>query len=332
MANPNPTPIRSQAAAPPRVSRMKLADAKSGKLDVPCRVLLYGPEGIGKSTFGANAPKPIFLGAESGTSQLDVTRFPEARTWDDVLDAVAELTNEQHSFETLVVDTLDWAEPLCWGRICERGDKGKRMDSIESFGYGRGFQMALDEWRVLLRSLERLIAAKRMNVILLAHAHIKTFKNPEGDDFDRYQLKMHEKAGGLLKEWCDDVLFAKYETFSLGEDTRKAISNGARVIHTTRQAAFDAKNRNGLPETLPLSWDDYFAAVKSHAPASPADLEAEIRSLLPRLNGDAQHAIDAITRANGDATKLSLLLNWCRSKARNEHTSTVDTSKEETKS
>lgn len=309
----------AQAAQAPRVSRMKLGSVVAGRLDVPLRTMLYGVEGIGKSTFGAQSPKPIFLCAESGTSQLDVARFPEPKSWSDVFDAVRELTDENHDYKTLVIDTLDWLEPLCWDRICERGDKGKRVESIESFGYGRGFQMALDEWRLLIGALEKLIATKRTNVILLAHSQIRTFKNPEGDDYDRWELKLHAKAAGRLKEWCDDVLFAKYETFSTGKDTRKAVSDGARVVHTNRMAAWDAKNRNGLPDTMPLSWDEYFAAVKAHAPKSTEDLRVQLDAAIGALPVSVDDATKEKIRSSvetnrDDAIKLSAMLNWCLSK------------------
>lgn len=327
MANPAPNRAPAPTAAPV-VSRMKLSAVKSGKLDVPLRVLLYGVEGIGKSTFGANAPKPIFLGAESGTAQLDVARFPEARTWRDLFDGINELIHETHSYETLVIDTLDWVEPLCWAHICETGiNDGKRgiikAPRLVDFGFGKGYDAAVDEWRVLVRALERLIAAKRMNIVSLAHAIVKPFKNPEGDDYDRYVLKMHEKSAGFLKEWHDDVLFAKYETFSVGKDTRKAVSDGSRIIHTTRMAAWDAKNRNSLPEPLPLSFDEYIAAVHAHASATPDRLRAEIEALLPRMNGNADKAKAGLDRAGDDSTKLSLLLDWCRGKVNIEQAGTA---------
>ena len=327
MVNPAPNRAPPPVAAP-RVSRMKLDKIVSGKLDVPIRVLLYGVEGIGKSTFGALAPRPIFLGAESGTAQLDVARFPEARTWEDLLDAIGELTNETHEYETLVLDSLDWAEPLCWERVCEKGIEGKRATTIEGFGYGKGYTAALDEWRALMRAMEKLIHAKKMNVVLIAHALVKLFKNPEGEDYDRYQLKLNDKAAGRIKEWCDDVLFAKYETFSAGKDTRKAISDGARIVHTTRMAAWDAKNRNSLPETMPLSWDDYFTAVTAHAADAPERLRADIEAMFPRLNGNADNARSALARAGSDASKLSQLLDWCKGKVGIENNGT--TSKEET--
>jgi hypothetical protein len=297
----------------PQATRMSLASVTKGRLRKPKRVLLFGVEGIGKSTFGADAPDPIFLGAEDGTSELDVNRFPEPSGWADVMEAIRQLTYESHSHKTLVVDTLDWAEPMCWEWVCHRGGK----KNIEDFGYGKGYSAALDEWRVLLDKLSQLRAAKGMDIILLAHSWTKTFKNPEGEDFDRYELKLHAKAGGLIKEWCDAVLFTNYETFAVQKEGRtRGVSSGARLIYTQRRAAWDAKNRYGLPETLPLSWVEFDAAVKAGSPDDPAKLLSMIAEVSVTLPKAAQDQIaGAIERASGNGQKLAQLLDWARGRA-----------------
>jgi hypothetical protein len=260
---------------------MTLSAVKTGRITQPLRVLLAGCEGIGKSTFGSHAPSPIFLGAEDGTAQLDVARFPEPGSWEDVLDAIRVLTNEDHSYRTLVIDTLDWLEPFVWRAVCEAG----RKPSIEDFGYGKGYVAALEEWRSFVASLEALRRKRGMHVVLLAHTQVKLFKNPEGDDYDRYTLKLHEKAGGLLKEWSDAVLFANYETHVLKDGSRsKGFGGGSRVMHTERRAAWDAKNRFGLPERLPLDWSEFMAAVDASRTDVMVDaLRVELGSLLGQL-------------------------------------------------
>jgi hypothetical protein len=273
------TNARPKADAPP--SRMTLGSVKSGKISQPLRVLLYGPEGVGKTTFGANAPTPIFLGAEDGHANLDVAYFPEPHSWSDILDAVRVLANDKHDYQTLVLDTLDWLEPFCWRAVCAAGRKA----GIEDFGFGKGYVAALDEWRVLVSALETMRRSRRMNVVMLAHSQVKTFKNPEGEDYDRYSLKVHEKAAGLLKEWSDAVLFTNYETHVLKDGARaKAYGGGSRVIHTERRAAYDAKNRYGLPESLPLAWDDFYAAVEAgRSEGAVNSLRAELEALLSRM-------------------------------------------------
>lgn len=300
----------SQAAP----SRMTLASVARGKIVSAPRALCYGPEGIGKSTFGAGAPSPIFLGAEDGTGQLDVSRFPQPETWDDILSAIAVLEREPHEYKTLVIDTLDWVEPIIWAHCCER-DKEK---TIESYGYGKGYQVAVDEWRRFLSALERLRSVRKMGVVLLAHSQIRTFKNPEGEDFDRYELKLHAKAGGICKEWVDAVLFANFETFAQkNEKTKrvKGISTGARLLYTARTAAYDAKNRYSLPESMSLSWDEFAAGVAAGQVAPVEALKAEAERKIGEVPAAvAEKARGALERAGDDAGKLAQLNNWLNTK------------------
>lgn len=309
---PPPKPVQ------PKPSRMTLGAVVKGKLQQPARVVLYGVEGIGKSTFGADAPSPIFLGAEDGTSQLDVTRFPSPEAWPEVLEAVRVLANETHEYKTLVVDTLDWAEPLLWRFICQRDSTvASPLKNIEAYGFGKGYQAALDEWRIFLAALERMRNAKGMHVVLVAHSWIKPFKNPEGDDYDRYEMKLNNKASGLVKEWADAVLFANFEVLTAKDDRKRirGVDSDARVIHAQRRAAFDAKNRYGLPETLPLSWADFQAAMEKGQVAEPSTLKAEILRKAKLLGGeDEVKTVASLERVGDDATKLAQLNNWAAAK------------------
>jgi hypothetical protein len=292
---------------------MILGNIVAGRQDKPIRALVYGVEGVGKSTFGAGAPAPIFLGAEDGTAHLDVQRFPMPATWQDVLDAVRILTTEAHKYQTLVIDTLDFAEPMVWDFICKRDNQ----PNVEAYGYGKGYAAALDEWRVFLAALDRLRAAKGLHLVLLAHSWIKPFRNPEGEDYDRHELKLRPNVGGLVKEWTDAVLFANFETFAPKEKGKKTkgVSTGARILHSTRTAAYDAKNRYSLPEVLPLSWDDFFEAARAHQPASADDLLAAIRGKIPDLEADVASKVEAgIVRAGGNAEKLAMLNDYVNGK------------------
>lgn len=302
---------------PAPTGRMTLSAVRRGKItDHPKRVLLYGPEGIGKSTFANGAPSPIFLCPEDGTAELDVARLPEPQSWSDVIDAVRLLGREQHEFRTLVIDTLDWIEPLCWRHVCAVGKK----ESIEDFGYGKGYLAALEEWRGLIVEIDKLRASRGMHIVMLGHSKVATFKNPEGDDYDRYSLKMHEKAGGLLKEWVDAVLFANYETFVDKASDRargKGLSSGARVIHTERRAAWDAKNRYGMPEQIPLSWDEFaqsagLVAPKEHDAGKVAELRTEVMRIVGGI-GDAaltEKVTAWLATDNAkDASKLAEMVN-----------------------
>lgn len=306
--------MNTQAAKPLtqslKPSRMTLANVSKGRIDAPFRVLLYGVEGIGKSTFGASSPRPIFLGAEDGTGHLNVERLPKPEAWGEVFEALRTLREEQHEYQTLVVDTLDWIEPLIWRDVCVRA--GAALIEEVGGGYGKGYTAAVEEWRRFLAGLEQLQAARRMNVVLLAHSHIKAFKNPEGEDFDRYQIKLNDKAAGPLKEWADAVLFTKHETFA-NQDKKKrvrGVSTGARLIYTERTAAFDAKNRYGLPPELPLSWADFETAAKAGKVAEPSALWAEIERKAKELGPDVERGVaDTVAKAGNSTQSLAVINN-----------------------
>lgn len=239
--------------------RMSLENITTTASHPPLRILLYGTEGIGKTTFGARADAPIFLGTEDGTAHMSVARFPQPETWDEVLAAVRELLDREHGYRTIVLDSLDWAEPLCWAHVCKKFHAG----SIEMVGggYGKGYVAATDEWRVLLRALDALRMKRGMEVILIAHSTVKTARIPEGNDYERYQLAINGKAADTVKQWADILLFAQYKTFTVQQNGRtkgRDGTSGARVVQTERRAAFDAKNRYGLKPELPLD----YAAVK----------------------------------------------------------------------
>ncbi len=307
-----PQPAR---AVPKASGAMKLENLVKGRQKEPWRLLLAGVEGIGKSTFGAAAPKPIFLDTEGGTGHLDVQRFPKPTNLPDVLEALRELTEGKHDFESLVVDTVDWLEPLVWSFICQRDGKS----DIEDYGYGKGYQAALDEWRPLIGALERLEKTRGMNIILLAHTQLRTFKNPEGEDFDRYELKLHQKAAGILKEWVKAVLFANFEQYAVKADKdknnkfarAKGVSTGQRIVYTERQAAYDAKNRYALPAQFPLNWQAFIDAAEN----GPAEMQARIRHTAKQVGGQLEKdTLESLARIGDDPVKLAQLHGWIASK------------------
>lgn len=310
-AAPKPAPVQ----APTRINRMTLQAIAKGRKRGPFRILIHGVDGVGKSTFGADAPNPIFLGSEDGTDHLDVARFPVPQSWDDVLDAIRTLAAEPSTYKTLVIDSLDWTEPLLWKSICAR----QGVASIEDVGggYGKGYQAALDEWRVLIAALERLQRDRGMHVLLIAHSFIKPFKNPEGEDYDRYIIKLNEKAAALAREWCGGVYFANYETFAVKDKAKRVrgVSTGARLIYTQRTAAYDAKDRYELPESLPLSWGEFAAAVERGQSADPVALKEEIQRKAKLLGAEMEKAtLDSLGRVGDDGSKLAQLNSWVNAK------------------
>jgi len=237
-----------------------LSAVKKGIAETPCRILIYGAEKVGKSTFCAGSPSPIFIGAEAGAEYLGVERIQPVN-WLHALECVSAIATDPHEYKTLVIDPLNWLEPMLWQNLCER-ESVRTIDDVGG-GYGKGYNAAAVEWRQLLYRLEQCWN-RGMNVILSAHCVVTNFKNPEGPAYDKYEIALHPKASGMFRQWVDSVLFARIETFAdVDKKTKRAIglSSGARLLCSSPSAAYDAGSRPRLPETFPLSWDDYRGAL-----------------------------------------------------------------------
>jgi hypothetical protein len=263
-------------STPAAVQSQKQWEVESGRKVGAMIAFVYGVEGIGKSSFAKDAGARL-IDVEHGTGELVVDRFKEPEegwTWSSVLELLRWLATGQHKHTAVAIDTLDALESLIWRHICARDEK----KNIEDYGYGKGYVAALDEWKILVTAIEMLKLRRGINVFLLAHSQVKTFKNPEGEDFDRYSPAIHEKAAGLLKGRSDVVLFANHETFAKKKDERnkiekaKGFGTGRRLIYTTRTAAYDAKNRYDLPPAMLLDYAAFIAACgqcRRHAGRPP---------------------------------------------------------------
>ncbi len=251
--------MATQATPPssPRIAKSLLSAVKHGVQKRPLRTVLYGVEGVGKTLFASNAPRPIFLGSEDGFGTIDAARFPAPASWTEVRAAVHELATQQHEFGTLVIDTADWIEPLLFADICARHGKA----NVEAFGFGKGYTIAVDEgWRPLLAQLEEL-GRKSMHVVILAHAKGETHQPPDGEAYERWTLKIDKRASGLLKEWCDTLLFANWSGGVVDKSGKKsrAIGDRYRALYTeSSSGAFEAKNRFGLAPVLNLDWAEFY--------------------------------------------------------------------------
>jgi len=252
----------------------KISSAGSGK---PTRAIFYGVEGVGKTSLPAHAAKPIYMMSkgETGLTTLidnnlipSIDHFPETMEWPDVTSQIEWLTVSDHGYKTLVIDTLNGLERLCHEYICARDYRGNwAKDGFTSFQ--GGYEASLPEWRLLLAALDRLRNEKNMSIIGLGHAKVKPFKNPEGPDYDRYVPEMHEKTWGLTHKWADFVAFINFETFTEKDGSRvKGKGGQQRIMYTERHAAYDAKNRLGLPPEIVLadsakeSWNTLYNAMK----------------------------------------------------------------------
>lgn len=237
----------------------------------PQRIVVYAPEGLGKTTLAAQFPDVLLLDTESGgADHIDGVAKLEVPDWKTLMKAIAELLAEKHSFRSVAVDTLDWAEALCIGHILERDGQ----EGIESYGYGKGYTALKEEFQRLLTGLGMLVD-QGMHVVCLAHSQVKKFELPEAaGQFDRYELKMSRQVAPLVKEWCDMLLFGNWQTEIVKENQKaqkgRAVGGRRRMLYATRTAAWDAKNRLSLPDAVPWGVDPILASLSDSGTAAPA--------------------------------------------------------------
>lgn len=260
----------------------------------PPRIVLHGQEKVGKSTFFAgglvngvrheSAPKPIFIRTEDGLNGIDTDAFPLAETYEQVVEAIGTLATEKHDFQTAVIDSADWLERLIHARViaaCTLDVRGTKTMETAHGGYGKAYGIALAYWREILSGLDYLNKQRGMIVALICHSSIVPFNDAINEPIDRIDIKLHKPNKGtgardLVLEWADVIGFAQREVFVRQQATAdgKKIARGASTIGATHKLrldsspAFVAGNRYGLPETLPLSWDAFAAAM---AAATPTD-------------------------------------------------------------
>lgn len=283
---------------------MKLSDLKirKGPQKSPVKLILYGKGGIGKTTFAASAPSPIFL-APDQDEQCDASFLPTPHKWEDALAYIEALRTDEHGYETFVIDTIDLLESLAVHYVCQRDDgqappgykrplrlmvDGKPM--IENYGYGSGWKTVLEEFRLLVAALDRLRNERGMHLILLAHEHAAREKNEAGDDYSVITPSLNKLNVGLLYNWSSACLYGSYETLLLApaEDGRRAkvSATGKRVLHTGRTSAHLAKNRYGLPETMPISWQAFWEHTQRYDAHEASVLRAELLDLAERSKTD----------------------------------------------
>ncbi|MGN0114126.1 MAG: ATP-binding protein [Acutalibacteraceae bacterium] len=264
-------------------------DIITGIIQKAQKVVIYGPEGIGKSTLASQFPNPVFIDTEGSTNGMNVARTPKPTSWELLCGYIRELTASKQ-FKTIVVDTIDWAEQLCINSVCALYQK----KGIEDFGYGNGYVYEKEEFGKFLNLLQETVDSG-INVVLTAHAQIRKFEQPdEMGAYDRWELKLGKKTGSqispLVKEWADMVLFANYKTFAVATDDKgkkfKA-QGGKRVIYTTHSPCWDAKNRAGLPDEIPMDYQQIRHIIEPQGvKAQPVTNTAEPEPQPPQLDID----------------------------------------------
>lgn len=275
---------------------MKITKGKRARAQ---KVVIYGTEGIGKSSLASQFPEPLFIDTEGSTDNMDVARLDKPTSWIMLNNQIAFIKANPTVCKTLVIDTIDWAESLCVDNLCAmHGKKG-----IEDFGYGNGYVYAKEEMGRFLNKLQDLIEIG-INVVLTAHAQIRKFELPdEMGSYDKYELKLGKKTSSqtapLVKEWADLLLFCNYKTYLISQEksTKKKAQGNQRVMYTEHNPAWDAKNRHGLPSELPLDYNSIAHIFKTEEKEEVKktvqtefkdEKKEQLQFAQPKYNGDLE--------------------------------------------
>ena len=277
-----------------------------GKIPSAVRLSCYGPEGIGKSTFASQFPDPLFIDTEGGTKQLDVSRFPTPETWHDLLEEIDAVIEEPDVCRTLVIDTIDRAEIMLTNALLDEG----HVDSIEKYGggYGKGYTALQERFlKDFLNRLDRVIA-KGVNVVLVAHAQMRKFESPDDQPYDRWELKVSKKVAPIVKEWSDILLFMNYSVTVVEENGKpKAKGRSRRMMHANHHPTYDAKNRYGLPDDMPLDFKPLEAIYKG-----------DVRKMKENTSLNTDTPTDGVNEGSGLEDIRDVLVRRCSQKGIDE--------------
>ena len=252
---------------------------KKGPQARAIRTVIYGPEGIGKSTLASQFPDVVFVDFEHGTDSMDVARFDTPEDFDGVL-ALLNIISQEDVCKTVVLDTADKLEQLISRHVCLKYG----ISSIEDVGFGKGYTYLAEAWIELMKVCDKVIDSGK-NIVFVAHAQMRKFEQPdEMGAYDRWELKLSKKTSPLLKEWSDMLLFCSYKTNVVTDEktkSKKAVG-GKRIMYATHNPCWDAKNRFGFADSMDMSFSEIASAFKA-----PADIKADPIAELRKIFQDA---------------------------------------------
>lgn len=257
---------------------LSMADLKQVKADKPPRSVIYGEHGLGKTSFAAEFPNPVFLQTEQGeTAKLELSSFGLLTSFDAVMEAIGVLYSEAHEFLTCNLDTTTSMEKLVWAEVCRRN----KWSSIEAPGYGKGYKEADYVWQELLDGLNALRRDRGMAINYLAHSTVDRFDDPTTASYSRYEVDLHDRAMAMINRDVDNILLIKQEVTlqkddqGFGKERKVGQSGSARWIYTDGRPGFQAKNRYGMPEKLLFEAGKGYAALAQYLPQPQAPAQAD---------------------------------------------------------
>ena len=276
-----------------------------GPVKSAIKALVYGPEGVGKTTFAAQAPGAVFIDTEGSTRHMDVARFDPPTELGDVLEDLNYVLGHPDEVGTVVIDTVDWLEKLIFQSVCSE----KKIQNIEDLGYGKGYVYAKQNMQQLLELLQAIVD-RGIHVVLVCHSFIRKFEQPdEMGSYDRYMLKLNDKnIAPLVKEWVDLMLFVNYRTNIITDEktkTKKGTGGQKRIMYANHTATWDAKNRFGLPDEMPFDFGQIVELFGNAEPVKPKQTIEDVLNTDPiEIKQDAPAEVDTMAQLPKEAKKF----------------------------
>jgi cell division septation protein DedD len=218
-----------------------------GKVHEPVKAVVYGPEGIGKTTFASQWPNPLIIDVEKGAAQVGTDRVIPT-SYEEVKAIISNLKQDAQGYKTIVFDTADWLEKMISKMVCDR----EGLSSIESVKFGKAWVMVAEEWKRLCDQLDNLRVSQAVNILFLAHSTIRNFNPPVEEKYDRWEMKLSKQGNSILKEWVSLIFFVNYEVIV----TENKAAGGQRYMYSTHSPCWDAKNRYGLKDKLKFDFKE----------------------------------------------------------------------------
>lgn len=284
-----------------------MLNISNGIIARPQKVVIYGAEGVGKTTLAAAFPNPLFIDTEGGTSHMDVRRITKPQSWDEFISVLGEVAGTSGLCETLVIDTADWAEQLAVTHLLTKYKKA----GIEEFGYGKGYVYLSEEFSRMLAALDNCIASG-IHVVVTAHAKMRKFEQPdEMGAYDRWEMKLSKNSAPLLKEWADLLLFCNYQTFVVTtENKAQKAQGGKRVMYTSHHPCWDAKNRASLPDVLDLDYANIAHLFTGNTPAAPTVSPVDTVTQLMQQDNISEEELVSFAASKGNYTNITSLADY----------------------
>jgi hypothetical protein len=149
-------------------------------------LLIYGQPKTGKSTFGSQLPRALFMNFEQGTNALAGIRSAPILRWTDAKKVLTQLRKPQakEMYDSIVVDTASIAWQLCEKYICQR----ENVDSIRDVPWGQGWNMLKTEFSEFWREITLL----GFGILFIAHSKDKP-------------TEMRDEDGNAITAVCPDL-------------------------------------------------------------------------------------------------------------------------------